>query len=179
MHRLTVSAIGAGVPPGDLATNSTAIRLRISCHRDAESRCCARPRSRLPPSGASMTRTAIARLGLVVVLVGCLAVVRPEAKREGDLLLASGFETRAADTPERIRHLESLPPLRMVRHVEDGRVVFAMADPYSCKCIYVGDPQAYATYRQRAIHWEVGDEQTQEDMDDEGAGFDRGVWAPW
>jgi len=63
--------------------------------------------------------------------------------------------------------------------VEDGRVVFAMADPYSCKCIYVGDPQAYATYRQRAIHWEVGDEQTQEDMDEEGAGFDRGVWAPW
>ena len=52
-----------------------------------------------------MTRTAIARLGLVVVLVGCLAVVRPEAKREGDLLLASGFETRAADTPERITHL--------------------------------------------------------------------------
>ncbi len=126
-----------------------------------------------------MTRTAIALLGLVVVLVGCLAVVRPEAKREGDLLLASGFETRAADTPERIRHLESLPPLRMVRHVEDGRVVFAMADPYSCKCIYVGDPQAYATYRQRAIHREVGDEQTQEDMDEEGAGFDRGVWAPW
>src|SRR5436309_14466493 len=50
MHRRTVSAIGGGVPPGDLATNSTAIRLRISCHRDAESRCCARPRSRLPPS---------------------------------------------------------------------------------------------------------------------------------
>ncbi len=79
------------------------------------------PCSRRPPSRASMTRTAIALLGLVVVLVGCLAVVRPEAKREGDLLLASGFETRAADTPERIRHLESLPPLRMVPHVEDGR----------------------------------------------------------
>src|SRR6266481_4622720 len=156
MHRRTVSAIGGGVPPGDLATNSTAIRLRISCHRDAESDAAHEPCSRRPPSGASMTRTAIARLGLVVVLVGCLAVVRPEAKREGDLLLASGFETRAADTPERIRHLESLPPLRMVRHVEDGRVVFAMADPYSCKCIYVGGPEAYATYRQRAIHREVG-----------------------
>src|SRR5438445_782735 len=39
---LHAAAIVARVPPGDLATNSTAIRLRISCHRDAESRCCAR-----------------------------------------------------------------------------------------------------------------------------------------
>jgi len=122
-----------------------------------------------------MTRTATALLGLVV-LVGCLALVEPEAKREGDLLLASGFESRAADTAERMRHLESLPPLRMVRQVEDGRVVFTMADPYSCKCIYVGGSHAYATYRQRAIHREVGDEQMQED-DEEGTGFD-GSWAP-
>jgi len=45
---------------------------------------------------------------------GCAAMRRHEARDTGDLLVAAGFRSKPADTPEREQRLRALPPLKMV-----------------------------------------------------------------
>jgi hypothetical protein len=78
---------------------------------------------------------------------GCAAIRRDEARDTADLLVAAGFKTKLADSPERAQQLRAMPPLKIVSQSKDGHIVYGYADPYSCDCLYVGDQQAYAKYR--------------------------------
>lgn len=84
-----------------------------------------------------------------VALCGALAGCAPKrltpaqrAERMDSLLAASGFRPLPADTPEKVAHLESLPPLKLKKTMKDGVEQYWFADPYLCKCMYVGDAQA-------------------------------------
>lgn len=87
---------------------------------------------------------------VVGVAVGCVAggcapkLLTPaqRAERMDSLLAASGFRPLAADTPEKAAHLAQLPPLQLKKVVTDGVERYWFADPYLCKCMYVGDAQA-------------------------------------
>src|SRR5438093_1986831 len=69
---------------------------------------------------------------------GCAAMRRHEARDTGDLLVAAGFRSKLADTPEREQRLRALPPLKMVSQSKDGHLVYRYADPYSCDTILSG-----------------------------------------
>lgn len=89
-------------------------------------------------------RRVAAAVLLAVVAAACAAAHRsPEerARRIDALLAASGFRPIPADTPERLTHLRSLPPLRLRRVVTGGTERYWLADPYLCRCLYVGDAQ--------------------------------------
>ncbi len=73
----------------------------------------------------------------------------PEQKAEqlGQMLSAAGFRMLPADTPERQQKLDLLLALKVQYSVgKTGDLHYWMADPYSCKCMYVGTEEDYQKY---------------------------------
>jgi hypothetical protein len=130
-----------------------------------------------------MTTVRKARLLLVLATAfavgGCAEMRRQEARDTGDLLVAAGFRSKPADTPEREQRLRALPPLKMVSQSKDGHLVYRYADPYSCDCLYVGDEQAYAEYKRLALKKQVAEERLEAAEAEESAAMDWGLWGPW
>ncbi len=110
---------------------------------------------------------------------GCAAMRRQEARDTGDLLVAAGFRSKPADTPEREQRLRALSPLKMESQSKDGHLVYRYADPYSCDCLYVGDEQAYAQYKRLALKKQVAEERLEAAEAEESAAMDWGLWGPW
>jgi len=122
-------------------------------------------------------------IGLVFVtaitMSGCAAMRRQEARDTGDLLVAAGFRTKAADSPERAQQLHAMPALKMVAHSKDGHPVYCYADPYSCNCLYVGDEDAYRQYKRLALQKQLSEERLEAAEAEESAAIDWGLWGPW
>ena len=110
---------------------------------------------------------------------GCAPMRRQEARDTGDLLVAAGFTSKPAHTPEREQRLRALPPLKMVSQSKDGHLVYRYADPYSCDCLYVGDEQAYAEYKRLALKKQVAEERLEAAEAEESSAMDWGLWGPW
>ena len=128
------------------------------------------------------TRTALLALALAAVtLAGCAPVRRDEAASTEKLLAAAGFRVKPADTPEHQKGLAAMPPLKMVQRIKDGNVVYTYADPYNCKCLYVGNESNYQEYRRLGLQQQIA----QENLDAaEDAEMDWGLvgwdmWGPW
>jgi hypothetical protein len=122
------------------------------------------------------------RLGLLaaaILIGGCAAIQREEAQKTESILSASGFQMKPADTPDRIAHLQSLTPLKVVPHTKDGRLVYVYADPKSCKCLFVGDEQAYQRYQALAIKEQLAQEQMMAAQMNEDAAMNWGLWGPF
>jgi hypothetical protein len=122
------------------------------------------------------------RLGLLaaaILIGGCAAIQREEAQKTESILSASGFQMKPADTPDRIAHLQSLTPLKVVPHTKDGRLVYVYADPKSCKCLFVGDEQAYQRYQALAIKEQLAQEQVMAAQMNEDAAMNWGLWGPF
>jgi hypothetical protein len=116
----------------------------------------------------------------MAILAGaCSTIRRDEARNTGDLLVAAGFKMKPADTPARTEKLASMPALKMVQREKDGRLVFTYADPYNCKCLYVGDETAYGQYKRLALQKQIANEQLEASMAAEDATMDWGLWGPW
>jgi hypothetical protein len=88
-------------------------------------------------------------LGLLIALgmmfVGCATKTPMHTELD---LGSCGFKWKSADTPEKLKHLESLPQRKIVRHQKEGKTYYIYADAQECKCVYVGDEKAYQEYRQ-------------------------------
>jgi hypothetical protein len=123
------------------------------------------------------------RAGLVVATVigvsYCAVMRRQEARETGDILVAAGFQTKPADTPERVQQLDAIPALKIVSQSKDGHVVYHYADPYACQCLYVGDEDAYGRYKRLALQKQVTEERLQAAEAEEGAAIDWSLWGPW
>lgn len=87
------------------------------------------------------------RLALVLALAGCATIHRVTSKDTESMLSAAGFRAESADTPEKLAQLKGTPPYRLKAMQRDGQLVYVYADPDGCRCVYVGDEQAYAAYQ--------------------------------
>jgi len=99
---------------------------------------------------ASWTRIGLAAVSIIVVMLGgCTAIRRDRAAETTSLLTQAGFKVLKADTPGRAAKLQTLTPYKVVPWKrKTGGTVYAYAEPDLCKCVYVGSPTQYATYRQ-------------------------------
>jgi hypothetical protein len=97
-----------------------------------------------------MFRACLLLSAALMALDGCAAIRRNEAKYDGALLKAAGFEVAAAaDRPDRVEELHAMPPLEMVsRASEAGSLEYRLADPYLCRCLYIGDAHSLRQYEQ-------------------------------
>ena len=112
--------------------------------------------------------------GLLAV-AGCASQQQLVGQKE-DLLAAAGFQIRvAADNPQRLAAMRSLPPNKFVTRIVNGQPVYLYADPLVCRCIYLGAQQNWAAYRQEVLAKQLADEAQmtalmyQSDWD----------WGPW
>jgi hypothetical protein len=91
----------------------------------------------------------------VVSLLGALSLTGCATLQAGDVasaeraLTAAGFEARPADTPEKLAHLESLTPRKVLVRSENGERHYVYADPAICKCLYVGGEEQYQLLRRQ------------------------------
>jgi hypothetical protein len=85
----------------------------------------------------------------LVSLAGCAAVERQEAADAETVLQAAGFRQAPADTTQREQSLKDLQPRQLfARTTRDGATRYVFADPYNCRCFYVGGEKEYAELQQ-------------------------------
>ncbi len=94
-------------------------------------------------------------------LAGCGSIQPPpptpeqQAEQLEPMLAAAGFRMLPADTPERQKQLESLLPMQVLYYVgKTGTLHYYMADPFSCKCMYIGSEQNYQQYEKMKLNQE-------------------------
>ena len=91
-------------------------------------------------------------------LAGCAALTAQGTRATERLLAAAGFQVQAADTPEKVAHLQGLMPGKIVRREQNGQVSYFYADRNVCHCLYVGTEQQYQEYRKLARQQTIADE---------------------
>ncbi len=132
----------------------------------------------MPLSAITQTVGATIALGLVIAQTGCAG--QEIASRE-TMLAAAGFQIQAANTPERLATLRSLPPEQLVAFAHAGHQRWIYADPYECKCLYVGGPQQYQRYAQERVQARIAETQLQAAQINEmnWNAFGPWPWGPW
>ena len=125
-----------------------------------------------------MVARAAALVALSLVLVACASAERDRSTQIEPLLLAAGFQKRVADTPQKLAHLRTFPPLEMVPHVRKGSYYYVLADPEGCRCMYVGTEQAFEQYRGLVLKQTIAEDRVQAVGVDENSMLDWGLWGP-
>ena len=126
-----------------------------------------------------MTRYVVAVV-LIVVLAGCAAMRQEHARDKENMLAAAGFQMKPANTPNRVAHLQTLTPLKLLPYTRsDGKLLYVYADPKGCNCLYVGDETAYQRYRALAQQQKIAQEQMVTAQMNADAAMDWGLWGPY
>jgi hypothetical protein len=101
------------------------------------------------------------------VFLGCAALNPPptpqqRAERIEPMLAAAGFKMLVADTPAKIASLDALPAATVRYYTnKKGQRQYWFADPFVCKCLYLGDDAAYGRYENLKLQKQIADEQQQ------------------
>lgn len=93
-------------------------------------------------------------------LLGARHVAQLQAREQGvlnaqatePLLDQSGFESMPMNDPNQQSVIAGLAPFRINQLGAGHRISYWYADPAFCKCAYVGDEIAYATFEQAQQH---------------------------
>lgn len=89
-------------------------------------------------------------LGLTLIMAvafgGCASLQAAQTQDTERLLVAAGFEVKAADTPEAAARLQALPARKIVLRPRAGVPHYVYADPTVCHCIYVGTEAQYEQF---------------------------------
>src|SRR2546428_1905371 len=121
------------------------------------------------------TRHVLVVAAALLTLSGCAAIRRQEAASTEQLLAAAGFQMRAADNPERVHDLTVMPPLKIVARSQDNDVRYTFADPYKCRCLYVGGSKEDSAYQHLVTVQQIA----QQRLWAEGECGNSGLWGPW
>jgi hypothetical protein len=98
------------------------------------------------------------------------------ATEKMDLLIAAGFETRPASTPERQVMLGHLPPNHFATRTVDDKLIYLYADPLACNCVYFGTAADFSRYEQERAQQSLPTEPQMEAQLDTVPGW---AWGPW
>jgi hypothetical protein len=103
------------------------------------------------------SKSTISSLGaaaLLVMLLGPLLAQhvtpsQPFLEKNAFYLRSAGFKIQLANDPASQRALKALPPHRFVIHTKAGGVPrYVYADPGMCNCIFSGNADNFASYRE-------------------------------
>ena len=92
---------------------------------------------------------------LIIALSACASIQNKQAAKTEDVLVKAGFKKVAADTPEQLAHLQTIPQRKLVSHKHKDGIRYIYADANLCKCMYVGDRDAYQSYKHILLEKEM------------------------
>ena len=118
-------------------------------------------------------------LMVAVALAACATMERGATLDTEQMLAASGFKMKLADTPEKLANLQFFPQQKIVPRALDGKVLYFYADAATCKCLYVGSEKAYQRYQRFAVEKQIAAEQAMAAETNWDMGMDWGMWGPW
>jgi hypothetical protein len=123
-------------------------------------------------------RVVLVLAAAVLTLTGCATIRRDQAASTEELLVKAGFQIRPADNPERSHNLETMPPRKLVARSQHDKVSYTFADPYNCRCLYVGGAKEYSSYQRLVKEKRMEEERLNdgEPMDGLWGSLD---WHPW
>jgi len=124
-------------------------------------------------------RLGAALVSVVVVMSGCAAMRKSDVDTQEQLLSASGFQMKLADTPDKLAHLQALTSQKLVPHTKDGKLYYVYADPEFCKCMFVGNEPAYQKYQDLALKQKLSQERLNAAAMNENASMNWGMWGPY
>jgi uncharacterized protein YceK len=121
------------------------------------------------------TRCILGFAAALLTLSGCAAIRRHEAASTEQLLAAAGFQMRSADNPERVHDLAVMPSLKIVARTDSTDTRYTFADPYKCRCLYVGGSKEYSAYQHLVTEQQIAQERL---LAEENA-MNWALWGPW
>jgi hypothetical protein len=110
---------------------------------------------------------------------GCATMEKDQVTEVEQMLAASGFEQKLADTPDKMAHLKSLPQQDITGHKDGDKPRFVYADATYCQCLYVGDQAAYKRYQDYARKNSKMDQQRQQTMWNHTNRMRWDMWGPY
>lgn len=135
-----------------------------------------------PPTSMSMPnlRNRLLLAALSASLAACGLHEFDQARDTEELLSASGFRAKLADTPERREHLETMTQLTLVPHQNEGKQYYIYADATRCRCIFWGTEAERTKYLELALKKGAGEElsatATNEDAPMDWSLWGKGRW---
>jgi hypothetical protein len=144
-----------------------------------------RPRAGIGEIGLTrrMRRTALRSAVVVAVVLGlssgCATIRRHDTLQTEQMLAAAGFRMKLADTPEKLAHLQTLTPRRLVPHRQADQLYYVYADPEVCRCLYTGTETQYQAYQQLALQQQRADEALMAAQANLNGSMDWEMWGPW
>ena len=94
---------------------------------------------------------------LIITLAGCTTLRNKKTMNTEEVLYKAGFQMKRADTPEKLAHLTTLPQRKVVPHVRKGTARYFYADAEVCKCLYLGDRDAFQSFKHILLEKEVAE----------------------
>jgi hypothetical protein len=122
------------------------------------------------------TRSVIICAILIITLSACASFQTSRAAKMEDVLFKAGFKKVLAETPEQLAHLKTLPQRKMVSHRHNDGIRYIFTDANLCKCMYVGDRDAYQSYKHILLEKEIKDH---EHVDGEPLTYQQMNWDLW
>jgi hypothetical protein len=121
---------------------------------------------------------------LEVLLAGCAAKREQQAMNTERLLHVAGFQMKIADTPQKFEMLKGMPQRRITPYPRDDKIFYVYADATSCRCIYVGTPEAYQRYVDLRVQQGIVEDNRKAAQANRAAQTQVnwgvwGVWGPW
>ena len=116
---------------------------------------------------------------LAVLLVACARGLNERAPPTDQLLSATGFQMRYADTPREIAELKRMTQRRLVPHQCMGTRHYVYADATFCRCLYVGSESALERFQRLAWYRRLDRSQRVAAESGSGAAMDWKLWGPW
>ena len=126
-------------------------------------------------------RTARIAAILGIAFGGCAAKKEQIAMNTERMLRTAGFELKIADTPENMEKLKGLPQRKIVPYPHEGEMLYLYADAASCKCVYVGTPEAYQRYVEYQVAQGIAENNVKAQQANANATtpYNPGVWVIW
>ncbi len=108
-------------------------------------------------------------------MMGCAG---HSTQRTEDLLSAAGFNVVIASTPQRLQHLATLPPYKVIRIQRNGKDRYVYADPAQ-KLIYVGGVFAYQRFKDLRLTKNLAEQDIQDAEFNAQRAAEWDVWGPF
>jgi len=95
---------------------------------------------------------------IALSVMGCATLETSNSRATEQMLAAAGFQTKPADTPEKLAHLQTLPSGKILQRANGGEAYYVYADRDGCACLYVGSQPQYERYRELVRQQTAADE---------------------
>src|SRR5215471_3120810 len=109
---------------------------------------------------------------LTAGVLTALAIACSTTKSTENMLSAAGFKMVPADTPEKVAHLNSLPPGKITTVQRNGTLYYTFPDPKN-NMLYVGQQPQYEQYQKLRLQ----NQMTQEQLS--AAEMNENAWGVW